>query len=257
MVRCEVPFVILATQRSGSTWVVDMLNSHSRIAAYSELFLQDGRGRPKWGGSKEHRFWNEFWLERRRANPHADLTTTLQQYLDELFAKRSRVDAIGFKLMYGQLGAWPPLLELLQSSVGVRVIHLIRRNVLDIIVSKTLAAERGIFHSRGMDPLPPETIRLDPCSLIPRLEWETEQVEKMRNIWSTGPCSYVEAIYEELRDDPERFAELPGFLDVPVEKQGFKSVLQRVNPMAQCDVIENYSDVKTALAGTQFVHLLD
>jgi LPS sulfotransferase NodH len=28
------PFILLATQRSGSTWVVDMLNSHPRVVCH-------------------------------------------------------------------------------------------------------------------------------------------------------------------------------------------------------------------------------
>lgn len=36
--RRQTTFVILTTQRSGSGWLVDLLNDHSSITAYEELF---------------------------------------------------------------------------------------------------------------------------------------------------------------------------------------------------------------------------
>src|SRR5688572_14677903 len=99
------PFVLLSTQRSGSTWVVDMLNSHPAIAAYSELFLEGGRGTPSWGGGKDIVFWHTY-IESKRAQADGDQTTDLlYEYLDDLYRPRAALRAIGFKLMYGDAAA--------------------------------------------------------------------------------------------------------------------------------------------------------
>gem|GEM_PF-3850238 len=47
-----VKFVVLTTQRSGFTWVIEMLNSHPCVVTYSELFLETSKERPVWGGLK-------------------------------------------------------------------------------------------------------------------------------------------------------------------------------------------------------------
>jgi len=39
-------FVLLSTQCSGSTWMIDMLNSHPKVVAYSVLFIGGGSGFP-------------------------------------------------------------------------------------------------------------------------------------------------------------------------------------------------------------------
>ena len=39
----DTRFVILTTQRSGSTWLVDVLNNLSNVATYGELFLPETR----------------------------------------------------------------------------------------------------------------------------------------------------------------------------------------------------------------------
>ena len=53
-------FVVLSTQRSGSTWVVDMLNSHPRVVAYSELFMHGGEGHSAVGREKDLPYWQTF-----------------------------------------------------------------------------------------------------------------------------------------------------------------------------------------------------
>lgn len=237
--------------------MVDMLNSHPRVRVHSELFLQNGKGRPQWGGAKDVVFWDEFLGEMRRGKPDCDLTDTLQRYLDALFAERPGVDAIGFKLMYGQAGAWPQLVELLQGRYRARVMHLIRRNVLDIVISKTLAAERDAYHARRGDQVARATIRLDPGSLPQRLQWELDQIEKIRRHWSAGPCAYQEVFYEELGRNPSAFDALLTFLDVHADSSGLASSLQIMNPAAQSEVVENYAEVRVALEGTPYETLLD
>ena len=71
-----VKFVMLTTQRSGSTWVIDMLNSHPRVVAYSELFLETSKERPVWGGAKDVLLYN---ADRRRHGGHS-LTSFLLPY---------------------------------------------------------------------------------------------------------------------------------------------------------------------------------
>ena len=53
-------YVLFAKQRSGSTWVIDLLNSHPDVVGYAELFLYDMWGEPPVGGNKHIESWNSF-----------------------------------------------------------------------------------------------------------------------------------------------------------------------------------------------------
>jgi hypothetical protein len=87
-------FVVLSTQRSGSTWVVDMLTSHPRVVAYSELFMHGGEGTPKWGQEKDLPYWQSY--ARGKTGGRVARPYWLWRYLGEAFNERPGVDAIGF-----------------------------------------------------------------------------------------------------------------------------------------------------------------
>ena len=138
-------FVLLASQRTGSTWVIDTLNGHPEVTAYSELFLHGGVGYPKYGGAKDLPFYESFV----GADAAEDLgSDRLERYLERVFRDRSNATAIGFKLMYGQATAYPGVRSYLRRH-EVRVVHLVRHNLLDVVVSMNAALSRCPSHRGG------------------------------------------------------------------------------------------------------------
>jgi hypothetical protein len=137
-------FVILARQRSGSTWLADLLNSHPHVVTFAELFHSDAWGNPVIGGAKEIRYWNSWDALHAPAAGRAERIRRYFQYLDEVvFCPRDGIEATGFKLMYNQAisaFAIPAYLKLR----GVRLIHLVRRNYLDGILSADSVTKRGV-----------------------------------------------------------------------------------------------------------------
>ena len=88
-------FVILSTQRSGSTWVADILNGMDEVKVYGELLLPQIR---TWDiGEVDFPRYVEY--EKRNIRPFSAF-----KYLNELYAQSSNV---GFKLMYSQLQQLP------------------------------------------------------------------------------------------------------------------------------------------------------
>src|SRR5579862_76342 len=90
MTRRATAFVIFATQRTGSSWVSTMLGSHPAVETYGEL-LQRGAKRPNSFAA----FVADAGGRARFPGPRLTFS-----YLDELYAPRPGVEAIGFKLMY-------------------------------------------------------------------------------------------------------------------------------------------------------------
>jgi LPS sulfotransferase NodH len=244
-------FVVLSTQRSGSTWVVDMLESHPRVVAYSELFMHGGEGTPKWGGEKDLPYWQTYSRGKSRlARPY-----WLWKYLGQAFRERPGIDAIGFKLMYSQLTRISrPLMPALWMK-RVRIIHLIRRNALDVVLSKEAGAARGgRLHAREGNQVERVRLSLDTESLLRRMTLHERAIAGARVRFKRVGLPYTEVVYEDLAADESRFASLFEFLGV--EPAPVSSSLQKLNPTAHEELIENYGEVREALQGTEFATLL-
>jgi LPS sulfotransferase NodH len=246
-------FVVLSTQRSGSTWVVDMLTSHPRVVAYSELFMHGGEGKPKWGAENDLPYWQTYIQDkggRRPARPY-----WLWHYLGEAFRERPGIDAVGFKLMYSQLTRISrPLMPALWLK-RVRIIHLIRRNALDVVLSKEAGAARGgRLHARDGNHVERVRLRLDIDDLLRRMTLHERAIAGARVRFKRVGLPYREVVYEDLAEDENAFASLFDFLGV--EPAPVSSSLQKLNPTAHEELIENYGEVREALEGTEFAPLL-
>jgi len=244
-------FIVLSTQRSGSTWVVDMLSSHPRVVAYSELLMHGGQGRPKWGGEQGLVYWPTFLEEKGSPRSRLGRAFWLWRYLGQVYAQRPDIDAAGFKLMYSQLQVSRPLVPFLVLR-RVRVIHLIRRNALDVVLSKEAgAARQGVLHARSGQTLEAVRIRLRTDDLLERMTAHEREVESARSRFQRIGLPYCEVVYEDLvRDEESGFASLFQFLGVTAEP--VSSALQKVNPTSHEELIENYGEVRDALEGTRF-----
>jgi LPS sulfotransferase NodH len=246
-------FVVLSTQRSGSTWVVDMLNSHPGVLTYSELFMHGGEGTPNWGAEQEIPYWQTYARDRRGgrvARPY-----WLWHYLGEVFRDRPGVDAIGFKLMYSQLTRISrPLMPALWMK-RVRIIHLIRRNALDVVLSREAgAARQGRLHARDGEEVEQVRLSLETDTLIRRMTLHERAIAGARVRFKRVGLPYTEVVYEDLAADESLFASLFEFLGV--EPAPVSSSLQKLNPTAHEELIENYGEVRDALADTEFAGLL-
>jgi LPS sulfotransferase NodH len=243
-------FVVLSTQRSGSTWVVDMLNSHPRVVAYSELFMHGGEGRPTWGTEQDLLYWQTFIAE--KGGGRLARQYWLWHYLGRAFAARPGIDAVGFKLMYSQLTRISkPLMPALWVK-RARIIHLIRRNALDVVLSKEAGeARRGVLHARDGQAVESVRVRLSTEDLLKRMTAHDRAVAGARVRFKRVGVPYQEVVYEDLvQDEQAEFDALFRFLEV--EPQPVSSSLQKVNPTAHEELIENYGEVRDALADTPF-----
>lgn len=244
-------FIVLSTQRSGSTWVVDMLSGHPRVVAYSELLMHGGQGRPKWGGDEGLVYWPTFLEQQGSPRSRLRRAYLLWRYLGHVYAEQPGIDAAGFKLMYSQLRVSRPLLAFLVLK-RVRVIHLIRRNVLDVVLSKEAGrARQGVLHARSGQAVETVRVHVRTDDLLERMTAHEHEVEDARARFRRLSLPYEEAVYEDLvRDEAGGFSSLFRFLGV--EAQTVSSSLQKVNPTAHEELIENYGEVREALEGTRF-----
>src|SRR4029450_12689990 len=143
-----------------------MLESHPRVVAYSELFMHGGEGKPKWGQEQDLPYWQTYARGKHRiTKPY-----WLWRYLGQAYRERPGIDAVGFKLMYSQLTRISrPLMPALWLK-RVRIIHLIRRNALDVVLSREAGAARGgTLHAREGNQVEQVRLNLDTDTLLRRM----------------------------------------------------------------------------------------
>jgi LPS sulfotransferase NodH len=243
-------FIVLTTNRSGSEWMMSTLNSFPDVFAHSELFLP----RPQVSEGK----WNSDFAYPRfvesKVKGPAIRPFSVFSYLNTFYSMPGKV---GFKLMYKQLGLYPEILGYLLKH-RVRVIHLMRQNHLDVMLSYAVKAKLGQSHLLAGQSAPDELrVQLDTRTLVRKLAWLQEQQNIARRLLKFFGLPHVEVIYEDLVRNHTLFLRIAEFLSINAAQQIPKSALTKIRKEGHRDVIRNYDEVKEVLVNSKFAGLLE
>ena len=244
----SVKFVLISTQRSGSTFIRTSLDSHPKIQCIGETFL------PRYGVPLSFRHFVagkhlrslRNWLDRRRL---------VFEYLDQLYALPG-VEATGFKFMYSQARRIPwryPMVLDYVADKGIRVIHVIRRNTLKLYLSRESLKLRRMAHSTK--PIDVQRIAVD----THRLEAELEAIEEEMARWRERlkPLRPMDLCYEDFVANREmETRRLLKYLDVS-EHHDLTSQLVQLSPTLIKDLVVNYDELERVLRETRFAGFLD
>jgi LPS sulfotransferase NodH len=244
-------FVVLTTQRNGSTWVMSVLNSLEGVSAQGELFLPRPRSPElRWDSDFAYPRYVESRDEVGRLRP-----LSVFRYLDGFYG--ASPGAVGFKLMYSQVKSYPEtLLYLVRHAIPT--VHLVRLNHLDVLISFGVKREIGRAHILTAGDRPTNVrVELPLGTLVKDLERLNRRHEIARKLLRTLRLRHLEVAYEYLADDPGRFDEVLAFLDIPATSQSAHSNILRTRTGSQRDAVSNYDDVRRVLRGTRFAGLLD
>ena len=243
-------FVILTTQRSGSTWLMDMLDNHSNIKVYNELFLNMDY-KSKWADPNQPSFYSYA-----KTAPGKRPWKTIK-YLKNLYTYDGKYDVIGFKLMYDHLFRKPEILVNLISE-GYKIVHLVRENPVDVMVSYALAKQNQRFFAE--EEVENKKIHLDPQAFKKEVQKQDFKVGLARIILAVIPNSVLNITYDNLLQDKDGTLDLiTQFLVVPRVEQteAVESSLKKINKKSHEEIIENYAEVKAAFDGTKFAKYWD
>lgn len=273
----KAKFIVLSTPRSGSTVFRLWLNSHKNIRCHDEVLLKRLVALDSIHHFVKQNKYDEVNGSTYNRNtpdyPNDKVTTLLlREFFEDLFNNKDHCapwntpgnmqdhhsitsfneeKAIGFKLMYYSLDNY--FLNQWLTSGSVRIIHLVRENILKQYISSIVAKKRKIwFSDKKHDPIKvtvdPDTVRI----FISRLE---KMHSAIKNRFAGNP--YMQVSYESFCMNPHTL--IPGicdFLDAPGSEMTMPS-LKKLNPENLPDVVENYSDIFTALQGSRFEKFLD
>jgi len=223
-----VRFIVLTRSRTGSNLLISFLNGHPDIFAEGEIFAR----------------MNE-------RDPLARLAAA--------FGRQPRhIKAKGFKIFYYHpLDAdGTALWQRLAGMQGLRVIHLTRRNVLRTLLSRKIAGLQDAWTATRYDRSAVEArrVRFTPEELEQGFQetrrWE-ESVDRRFPAQATLHLSY-----EELIADPAAvYAAMLAFLGA--REVAPSTHLRRQNPEKLRELIDNYSELKEAFAGSPWQAYFD
>ncbi|MBC7236744.1 MAG: sulfotransferase domain-containing protein [Chloroflexi bacterium] len=248
-------FCILTTHRSGSTWLMDLLASHPRIRAYGEIFVQRQwhllQQHPEWYDLYAHIqppiYFYEYQEQSSRRRPWITF-----DYLDLVCGPSPDYDVVGFKLMYIQLKRLFELAWKLKRD-RYRIVHLVRNNYLDIVISNEMRKVRDLAHANH--EVPPAKVYLEPKALLYELYRAKRRRRRGDWVLALTGMEKLEITYDELCNTPETaMARICAFLSVPPAE--LRSDFRKLNRQPHWESIANYEEVRRALKGSEYEPLL-
>ena len=237
-------FIIAGTQRTGTSLTVSTLVSHPDIKCFGEVFhFRKGKGKRTPGSYRQYLMQDRF---NRTLKHYLNNERQIRNYLDELYSTHG-AQAVGFKFMLSQTRQFPAALRYVQDH-RIKVLHVVRNNILKTLVSRVTAKQRKLYHST--ENITVDKVYLRPRGLIRKLDFIASEARAWREAVSDNP--YQKISYEDFVADRESVLKKAlGFLGVKYI-DNLTSHLKKINPNNLEDVILNYKEIKDCLRGSDY-----
>jgi hypothetical protein len=251
-------------QRSGTSWFIERMAAHPQVGGYGELLLRLHPGMDGWAnwplGANDRPYYETYVEEHGLAGSGLRRHVELFEYLDYIFEPRRNLRAIGFKLMYDQVRLYPAILVYLRMR-AIRVLHMIRTNVLDLFLSRQALQQRSrsVAHARSSAERV-ETVRVVPVNtsqLLPQLTRLRREQKVARSVLKVLGLAKYEFSYEGALADDAILWQALRFVGVQeIGGIDLSPIMLKLAPMSHRDGIANFDEVAETLAGTAFARLL-
>ncbi|MBA2707174.1 MAG: sulfotransferase domain-containing protein [Gemmatimonadaceae bacterium] len=243
-------FLVLTTQRNGSTWLMSMLNALDDVSAHGELFLPRPRsGEKRWDSDFARARYVESTPIVGRLRPFS-----VYKYLDAFYDSETTA---GFKLMYSQLRLFPEILSYVITR-RLRVVHLVRRNHLDVLISFAIKRQIDRAHVLTSEDRPADvTVSIALDSLMRSIRRLQFKHDAARILLRVSRVRHIEVAYEDLVAHTARFHDVCSFLEIPLTAELPRSNIIKTRIGSQRQVITNYDAVRRTLESSRFAYLLE
>jgi len=241
-----IKFVILATQRSGSTLLVRSLDLHENILLSGEIFyVGSGIHHPE----NQFRYFkvplvnNRYQFILNVPRLAFSYKSHLRNYFDKL--EKTGVSAVGFKLMVSQMKYMPGFISFCRKE-DIKPIVLIRKNSADVVFSSFVAKSTGHYHSNEKQKQSPESTKLffEPKLFLQQIKI-VEGVNSMLKKISEN-TSGLTIYYEDFAEWDQLIAEICKFL--VIDFQAIPQALKKLNKGNTYEkLITNYSSLISLL----------
>lgn len=235
------PFIVVTRSRSGSNLLKNFLNSSRRVECFGEVFRHPDR----LGWDRPGILPKNFGLSSYLADP----VEFLQNYFLE--QQPPWVSAAGFKLFYYH--AREPhrqtLWDFLHQRTDIHIIHLRRRNLIKVIVSRELAMKTGVWIDHSGDKGPLQSVKISP-------EYFEQQIKDTQN-WEATTQEFFskhpvkEIIFEDLIKTPQaHLDDLSQFLNIDQGDLRPISATKKQAKRPLSEMLSNFEEVKKHFIAT-------
>ena len=224
-------FIILSGPRTGSSLLATFLDSHPNMSCNLEIF---------------HTLSQKDYME----------------VLGETYPKLpGKIGAKGFKMVYGQPMDNPTseIWNTLANMEDVYVIHLFRRDMIRQVVSWYLASETNVWvkkseHSQDRADTGNALISITPEQMRERLKIFHENKARYSELFKNR--TMITLFFEDLTAHPyDTLREVTDFINQPYARMSTE--LRKQNPHDLSDILENYEELKSAFANTEYAWSFD
>jgi len=240
--RMPEKFVVLTTPRTGSNFLVEVLDRHSDIRCYGELFHKSTMESAR--TLKPEKIMHS--MKWRNANP--------LQFLENVWRQDHGKRITGMKLFFEHNIQVTD--AVLQNST-IKKIVLRRRNVVRQYMSLQIALGNKNWGTRRANVHSGNKVHID-CNALQKFSEKVHSQHAVARgkIYNTGQ-QCLEIMYEDIvGPDREYFLkEVYDFLAVEYIP-GIASDLIKQNPEPLSELIENFSEIEEALKGTAYEWML-
>lgn len=248
--------VILTGQRSGSTWLVDLLYHRAPSAkVFSEIFL-DRAGEVKknpdkqaWAHLLPEIGWHEFQETHLGIIPVSSVAKYLK-YLSPDGGERLGARGLIFKLMDDRV-----TINIVTCLIYQRykLLRLERLNLLEQICSWEQAKLAKVYHSSTPLEVQPR-VHLEPADTISKLLRLQRRRRKRAMFFHLWPFAKHCVTYEELSHCTERsMQKLREKLGLPLMRNADQGTLQKLDHRPLRDRIQNYNHIMREIERSQLV----
>jgi LPS sulfotransferase NodH len=232
-------FIILSRSRTGSNFLRGLLNAHSQVITYSEMFKNNRA--IEWGFPG----YNDT-----KATIALFQNDPVQFLEKKVFTKYPRkIAAVGFKLFYyhAKDRQWNGLWSYLKEDTGLKIIHLKRRNILETHLSRQRAMLTDNWANISGERQEQPAIALDYAECLKDFKQTRDWEREYDLYFSKHPM--LEVFYEDLSQsyhaEIQRVQEFLGLCFEPVAPKTFK---QGILPLSKS--ITNFAELKEKFSGS-------
>ena len=240
-------FILLGRPRSGSNLLLLALRQQPSVQTFGELLLEP---RVRW--DRKMGFERRHWIEHAYDEP--------QEYLSDVVFRDNptKIKAVGFKLFYHHVRKDPQkkVWQFLNEDRDLHVIHLRRRNLLKIVLSRKLADRSGEWRLLGSQAGAPTGISNQPHPVHLDYDELQHKFAKMKAVEERRGAYYskhpvLNLWYEDLADDFAAHSRMiQEFLEL--DPLPLKPMTRRQTKRPLDEQIENYAELKKSFAGSQW-----
>ncbi len=248
-------FIILCRSRTGSNLSLNQLQFHQNIRMFYEIFSPDQS--PK-----------EFWDY---INYDIQNIRNLKQnhpvkLLDDFVYREMplNISAVGFKLFYyhAKVGKQKEIWQYLKERQEIKIIHLVRRNLLKTHVSQQMALTTNTWYLksdwasklRDRHTQSEPTIQLDYEQTMKAFE-QTKKLEQENEDFFQDH-QILKVFYEDLvKNNMTEMEKIQNFLGVQSTPVYISTKRQSKNSLQKS--IQNYSELKTRFQGSPYASFFE